>query len=177
MSELTCPVSISFLSLEAFTSLSITHSQFFPSLPSNAFLLNFFTTDSTLSSSIPLLSHLNSSPRLFLLKFFVSFCYRSCPYFLFKLLPFISFHTPTPSPPIPFFSFSITIFPFFLRHLMLVQFTRKRGRHAQACEIALKLGCVAKKNTTATQLYSREDIIFFLYSLVRFRIMKRKQVA
>lgn len=50
---------------------------------------------------------------------------------------------------ISFFRSQLQPFLFFLRHLMLVQFTRKRGRNAQPSETALALLCFAKRNTTA----------------------------
>jgi hypothetical protein len=126
----------------------------FPSYISSNRILTFFLSPNSLL--------LNSSPP-FPSEVFVSFCYRSGPYFPPPLIPFISVYTPPLSQPIPFLSFSITIFPFFLRHQMLVQFTQ-RGREAgRQALLALcnrpraQLSCEAEYILN-TILHSREVI-------------------
>jgi hypothetical protein len=83
-----------------------------PSLPTESW--HFF------SAAIP--SLLNSS----LLKFSFHFVIALALIFLPTHSPHFLLYSTSLSQLIPFLSFSITIFPFFLRHQMLVQFTQSR---------------------------------------------------
>lgn len=129
--------SITLLSLEAFTSFPTTHSQFVPSWLSQLFPFDFFTAESTLSFSIPILSHLNSNLPSKVFRFI------SLSLLLLHSSQIPTFHSlprSIPSLLIPFFALNYKL-SLFLRRLLLVQFARKRDRKAQHCEGALKLSC------------------------------------
>lgn len=161
------------LSLEAFTSLSITNFQFFSSLLSQLFPLKFFTTEFTFTFSNPILSHLNCFPSHPSLVFH---------FILLSLLPLVSFQTPTLNffPHSTLFLFLLISFfrsqlqPFLFSYGIKCLFNSPENEAGTPSLPKLLSRCSAlPKGIQLQHRHILEKLLsFFLYSLVRCRIMK-----